>query len=433
MRSRRTILCPIRPFCWLLVGTVFPFSSARATYSIVACDAQTRACGVAVQTNNLAVGASVPYAQADVGAVATQFETNPRYGPRGLALLAAGQHPDAALKQLLEQDGSFGGEGIEARQVGIVSVDGRSASYTGAEAAQAAWAGERKGAGYSMQGNGLAGDQVLEAMDRAFQTTSGPLAERLLAALAAGDAAGGQRTGRESAALLVRTTDGFPMDVDLRVDHSNDPVAELRRLYEIQAARQQVAAARIAARKGQFEQARSLLIAGVARAPGWPRAWIQAARVAISIEEPGLALQYLSVAFAENPAWIPQELGAGTYAELGADPIFHRWVNSNQESDAIAAYDKVRAGSATSEERMRTVRKLLEAGHSREALDSLQELPSQPDETEELTLLRATTWAANGRFDDAIEVSKKKGSRGGLRTRLRLARLEMLAHTRSER
>jgi uncharacterized Ntn-hydrolase superfamily protein len=109
--------------------------SAHATYSIVACDSQTRQCGVAVQTNNLAVGASVPYAQAGVGALASQFETNPRYGPRGLALMSEGKSPDETLKQLLREDGSFDGEGIGARQVGIVALDGRSIFYTGQDAA----------------------------------------------------------------------------------------------------------------------------------------------------------------------------------------------------------------------------------------------------------------------------------------------------------
>src|SRR4051794_5299243 len=135
-----------------------------ATYSIVACDPQTKACGVAVQTNNLAVGASVPYAKAGVGAIASQFETNPVYGPRGLLSIAAGKSPEAVLNELLREDGNFGGDGIESRQVGIVSVDGRSAAYTGSQAAQAGWAGERHAKGYSVQGNGLAGPQVLVEM-----------------------------------------------------------------------------------------------------------------------------------------------------------------------------------------------------------------------------------------------------------------------------
>src|SRR5579871_2497996 len=153
-------------------------SPAYGTYSIVACDFQTRQCGVAVQTNNLAVGASVPYAEAGVGALASQFETNPTYGPKGLALMSEGKSPDEILKQLLKEDGNFDGEGIEARQVGIVAVDGRGAFYTGDEAASSKWAGARSGKGYSIQGNGLAGPQVIEAMEQAFVKTPGPLADR---------------------------------------------------------------------------------------------------------------------------------------------------------------------------------------------------------------------------------------------------------------
>jgi|SRR5580700_1150740 hypothetical protein len=115
--SRRIVVgAGFRLLLMLLAGA----DCAQATYSIVACDAKTRECGVAVETNNLAVGASVPYAQAGVGAVASQFETNPHYGPRGLALLAQGMSPAEAMKKILAEDGNFDGQGIAARQVGIV-------------------------------------------------------------------------------------------------------------------------------------------------------------------------------------------------------------------------------------------------------------------------------------------------------------------------
>jgi uncharacterized Ntn-hydrolase superfamily protein len=120
----------MRPsFPWLPLVSVLGTLPAQGTYSIIACDAQTRQCGVAVETNNLAVGARVPYATAGVGALASQFETNPRYGPQGLALLSEGVSPDEAMKQLLQQDGNFEGQEIVACQVGIVAIDGRSASY----------------------------------------------------------------------------------------------------------------------------------------------------------------------------------------------------------------------------------------------------------------------------------------------------------------
>ena len=130
-----------------------------------------------------------------------------------------------------------------------------------------------------------------------------------MAALAAGDLAGGQRTGRESAALLVKTLDGWPMDIDLRVDDSNDPVGGLRKLFDMQSARQELIQAGLAARAGRLDQARELLIGAVARGHEWTRVWIRAARVAENIEEPDLALKYINAAFTQNPAWAEAEPG----------------------------------------------------------------------------------------------------------------------------
>jgi uncharacterized Ntn-hydrolase superfamily protein len=406
--------------------------SAYATYSIVACDAQTRQCGVAVQTNNLAVGASVPYAKAGVGALASQFETNPNYGPRGLALMAEGKSPDEALKQLLREDGNFDGEGIEARQVGMVSVDGKASFYTGGEAASSAWAGGQSGKGYSIQGNGLANPGVVQAMEQAYLNTSGALADRLLAALSAGDAAGGQATGRESAALLVKTPDGFPLDIDLRVDDARDPVAELRRLYNMQAARQQVIQANIAARKGEFDQARSQMIGAVARASGWPRVWIRAARVAIDIEEPQLALQYLTMAFSQNPAWAREEIGVGNYAELGASPLFHRWVTAEQEQRVLSVYSRMpQESQLAAEKRVQAGRVLLEAGHPTEALAILKDASDADVSSVDVHLLRAEVYAANGNYVEALEQCRKAASKAphDLRVRLKTLKFEQQAGT----
>jgi uncharacterized Ntn-hydrolase superfamily protein/predicted negative regulator of RcsB-dependent stress response len=400
--------------------------TAYATYSIVACDSQTRQCGVAVQTNNLAVGASVPYAQAGVGALASQFETNPRYGPRGLALLSEGKSPDETLKQLLREDGFFDGEGTEARQVGIVALDGRATFFTGQDAASSNWAGGHSGKGYSIQGNGLAGPQVAEAMEQAFLKTQGPLADRLMAALVAGDAAGGQRTGRESAALLVRTPNGFPMDIDLRVDHASDPVAELQTLYNMQCARQRVIDAGIAARKGQFEQSRTLMISAVARASGWARVWIRAAKVAEQIEERPLALQYVTMAFSENPAWVQQEIGSGEYAELGAEPMFHRWVTAEQEQRALSAYRELHEASTSSaQDYVRVARILLEVGHPHEALTMLEGSGGALTENVALGLARAEAYAATGDYANSLKEYQKASAQApnDLRIRLRLRQL----------
>jgi uncharacterized Ntn-hydrolase superfamily protein len=406
-----------RPF-FVIAVLVLAVPCARATYSIVACDPQARECGVAVQTNNLAVGASVPYAKAGVGAVASQFETNPMYGPRGLALLAEGRSPSDVMKQLLREDGNFDGEGIEARQVGIVSMDGRTEAYTGAEAAASAWAGARSEKGYSIQGNGLAGPQVVEAMERAFKTTSGALAVRLMAALVAGDAAGGQKTGRESAALLVRTPQGFPRDIDLRVDHAMDPVGELHGLVNIQMARQQVTQARTAANQGRLDEAKGLLITAVARAPMWPRIWTQAAQVAVAIEQPELAVQYLNVVFSMNPAWIDTQIGDGKFAQLGADPLFRRWVTEEQREAARSDGRRLAStNSATAAERLQMASRLLEVG---EAEDALKSIAALPDDLPGVALTRATAYEALGRYTDALKVCES-----GLRAEPKNRRLDL--------
>jgi uncharacterized Ntn-hydrolase superfamily protein len=394
-------------------------SSVEATYSIIACDAKTRACGVAVQTNNLAVGASVPYAQAGVGALVSQFETNPNYGPRGLALLAQGKAPEEVLKQLLADDGNFEGQGPEARQVAIVSLDGKTAVHTGEEAQRADWAGALSGSGYSVQGNSLVSANVIAAMEQAFLKNPGTLGERLLAALSAGDAAGGQRTGRESAALLVKTPDGWPIDVDLRVDHSADPVGDLRMLFNMQSARQQINQARRAAGSGDLQAARALTIQAVARASMWPRIWLQAAHVAIDIEEPELALQYLNVAFSQNPAWAEAEIGDGTYATLGRNPLFHKWVPQGQEENTLAAYRSIKSSTVSSrgeddtranqrDSQFKLASRLLEVGHSEEALVILRALlpaiaNASVKDAAELHSLLADGYAAQGDLAGAIE------------------------------
>jgi uncharacterized Ntn-hydrolase superfamily protein len=202
------------------------------TFSLVACDLEARQWGVVVASKFLAVGAVVPWAQAEVGAVATQASANVSYGPRGLELLAAGATAQETLDRLMADD-----PGGPERQIGVVDAAGGSATYTGPECFD--WAGGRAGAGYAAQGNLLAGAPVVAALAGTFEGTEGPLVERLLASLAAADAAGGDRRGRQSAAVIVREVDGgygggTDILVDLRVDDHTDPVTELQRLYAIQ-------------------------------------------------------------------------------------------------------------------------------------------------------------------------------------------------------
>ena len=201
-----------------------------STYSIVACDLDAREWGVAVQSKFLAVGAGVPAAEPEVGAVATQAWANMRYGPDGIALLRAGVSAQEVVQRLTDAD-----EGRDHRQLGVVDRAGRAASYTGSACLE--WAGGVTGDGYAAQGNILVSEDTVTALARTFEETAGrPLAERLLDALAAAQAAGGDRRGQQSAALLVVRKDGGYMGTsdavaDLRVDDHPTPIDELKRIY----------------------------------------------------------------------------------------------------------------------------------------------------------------------------------------------------------
>jgi uncharacterized Ntn-hydrolase superfamily protein len=204
-----------------------------ATFSIVAYDPQTGSLGVAVQSKFLAVGAVVPWARAGAGAVATQAMANFNYGPRGLDLLSRGRSAQETVEALISAD-----EEREHRQLGVVDAVGNAATFTGRECFE--WAGGVTGENYAAQGNILVGRETVEAMARTFAGTDGDLAGRLLAALDAGQAAGGDSRGKQSAALLVvREGGGYGGDndraVDLRVDDHREPVRELIRIRELHA------------------------------------------------------------------------------------------------------------------------------------------------------------------------------------------------------
>ncbi|MGH3115379.1 MAG: DUF1028 domain-containing protein, partial [Gaiellaceae bacterium] len=204
--------------------------SRWATYSLVACDLEAREWGVAVQSKFPAVGAVVPWAEPEVGAVATQALANVSYGPRGLELLGEGLSAQETISRVTEAD-----EDREHRQVGVVDAQGRAATYTGSSCLE--WAGGVTGDGYATQGNILVSEETVTALARTFEATARrPLAERLLEALTAAQLAGGDRRGQQSAALLVVKRDsgyGASSDVlvDLRVDDHATPIEELRRLY----------------------------------------------------------------------------------------------------------------------------------------------------------------------------------------------------------
>jgi uncharacterized Ntn-hydrolase superfamily protein len=204
-----------------------------STFSIVAIDPQNGDLGVAVASRYFSVGSVVPWAMADVGAVATQANVNVGYGQQAIDLLRQGMSAQEVLKKILADD-KF--EGKDGRQVAIVDAKGNIAAYTGPHAPH--WAGDRQGKTWSAQGNILAGPQVPEAMGKAFEATQGELAEKLYAALKAGDAAGGDIRGRQSASMLVvRKRGGRNINNDrymyINVDDNPDPFTELRRLLNL--------------------------------------------------------------------------------------------------------------------------------------------------------------------------------------------------------
>ncbi len=202
-----------------------------ATFSIVGYDPQTEELGIAVQSKFLAVGAVVPWAKAGVGAVATQSLANTAYGPKGLKLMSEGKKPAEVIKILTDNDAEKAN-----RQVGIVNAKGKAATFTGSKCYD--WAGGITGENFAAQGNILVNEETVKAMAETFQNSSGALADRLVASLAAGQKAGGDSRGRQSAALLVVKEEGGyggfnDKYIDLRVDDNPKPIEELRRLLDI--------------------------------------------------------------------------------------------------------------------------------------------------------------------------------------------------------
>jgi uncharacterized Ntn-hydrolase superfamily protein len=195
------------------------------TWSIIARDPASGAFGVAIATRFFAVGALCPHAESGIGALSTQALVNPHYGPQGLELLREGVPAADVVRRLIAPD-----EGREQRQLHVIDAAGRIGQHTGKSCID--WCGAISGAGFSVAGNMLAGRRVIEDTAKAYEEREAlAFAERLLAALDAGQAAGGDKRGRQSAALLIHSTEAYPQ-LSLRVDDHAEPLAELRRLYE---------------------------------------------------------------------------------------------------------------------------------------------------------------------------------------------------------
>ncbi len=230
--SRIILLASVGILLVLSVGIGQPRSpqpgDVANTFSIAAYDPERKEWGVAVASKYLAVGAAVPWAKAGAGAVATQSLVNTTYGPKGLEMLEKGKSAEEVVKALTEAD-----EGRDSRQLGIVDAKGGVAAFTGKGCNP--WAGHKGGKHYTCQGNLLAGEKVIDDMAKAFEEAKGPLAWRLMAAMEAGEKAGGDKRGKQSAALLVVRENGGPNRmgdryIDFRVDDHKEPMQELARL-----------------------------------------------------------------------------------------------------------------------------------------------------------------------------------------------------------
>lgn len=296
------LLAAVLAVCPLPLASPSAADELDHTYSVVARDPTTGEIGVAVQTHAFAVGRRVPWAEAGVGAVATQSFTNPAFGPDGLALLRQGKTAQETLDALIAGD-----EGRDVRQVAIVDAAGRVAAWTGERCIPAA--GHRTGDGFSVQANMMRDDGVWPAMARAYAAaTAMPLAERLLWTLEVAEGAGGDIRGRQSAALVVVRPEasGRPWEdrvVDLRVDDHAAPLAELRRLLHRQRAYERRGAATAALEAGDLETAQREIEAAAAMLPDdlelrfwWAVGLAGAGRVEAS-------LPYFRWVFERDPSW----------------------------------------------------------------------------------------------------------------------------------
>lgn len=272
------------------------------TFSIVARDSVTGELGVAVQSHWFSVGTSVSWAEAGVGAVATQSFTNKSFGLRGLQLLRKGLTAQQALDSLLATD-----EGREVRQVAIVDKDGRVAAFTGKNCID--YAGDLQGRGFSVQANMMLTNRVPNAMAEAFERSKGrPMADRLLAALEAAQAAGGDIRGKQSAAIVVVPAESKnePWNerlVDLRVDDSPEPIRELRRLYNVQVAYEHMNNGDLAVEKNNMEKAMEEYRAAMKMFPGNLEMQYWTAITLANNKQMAQALPMLKRIFAKNPNW----------------------------------------------------------------------------------------------------------------------------------
>ena len=291
-----------------------------ATFSIVARDPVTGELGVAVASRFFAVGSVVPWAKAGVGAVATQSFANTTFGWRGLELLEKGASPEEVVEILIRND-----DDPERRQIGVVSADGKSATYSGVRCLP--WAGGRNGLNYAIQGNILAGETVVTSMEETFLKTDGTLAERMYEALVAGDRQGGDARGKQSAALLVvKENAGYggytDKAIDIRVDDHPQPFKELGRLLDYAQMNYSWNQGWTLFTQGEYEQALPHMERTAKLAPENPEVLYDLAVIRLAAGQKEMALQALEKAVTLNPGLKKQAIGDNDLKALHDDPKF---------------------------------------------------------------------------------------------------------------
>lgn len=300
-----------------------------STFSIVARDSLTGELGVAVASRFFAVGNVVPWAKADVGAVATQSFANTTFGWRGLELLEKGATPEEIVQILLKND-----DDPQRRQFGIVSADGKSVTYTGKECIP--WAGGRSGPDYAVQGNILASEEVVTAMEKAFLETKGTLADRLYAALLAGDEKGGDARGKQSAALVIVKKDagygGYTdLAIDIRVDDHQEPFKELGRLLKIAQMNYSWNEGWTLFTLKKYEEALPYIEKAVYLAPENPELLYDLAVIRLATGNENEALEALEKALALNPKLKKQAIDDSDLIRLKENPKFEILIKTDNE------------------------------------------------------------------------------------------------------
>jgi uncharacterized Ntn-hydrolase superfamily protein len=308
-----------------LSGNDVPEHGLIATFSIVGRDSAAGELGVAVASRFFAVGTVVPWAKAGIGAVATQSFANTSFGWRGLDLLQKGMSPQVALQELLKDDAE-----PDRRQVGILAADGRSVTYTGKKCLS--WAGGRSGPNYAAQGNILAGEAVVTAMEQAFLSTKGTLADRLYAALVAGDRKGGDSRGKQSAALIVvKDKAGYggftDRAIDIRVDDHPEPFKELGRLLDYAQMNYFWNEAWTLFKSKQPEAALPYMALAVERAPENPELQYDLGVILLAAGKENGALGAIEKALRLNPKLKMQAAGDADLEGLRNNPRFKDLVN----------------------------------------------------------------------------------------------------------